>query len=77
MICAHDEEQNLRELIPILLSQDYENFELIIVNDRSNDETFDFLLDATKKDLRLKMVHVDHLPEHVNGKKYALYISGG
>ncbi len=72
VVCAHDEEENLRELIPLLLSQDYDNFEVIIVNDRSNDGTFDLLLEETKKDHRLRMVHVDRLPEHVNGKKYAI-----
>lgn len=72
VVCAHDEENNLRELIPQLLAQDYAEFEVIIVNDRSNDETYDLLLAETKKDTRLRMVHVDHLPPHVNSKKYGL-----
>jgi glycosyltransferase involved in cell wall biosynthesis len=72
IVCAHDEETNLRELIPALLQQDYPAFEVIIVNDRSNDNTFDFLLEETKKDQRLKMVNVKSVPEHVNNKKYAL-----
>lgn len=72
VVCAHDEEVNLRELIPLLLEQDYNEFEVIIVNDRSNDETFDLLLTETKKNNRLRMVQVTSLPDHVNGKKYAL-----
>jgi glycosyltransferase involved in cell wall biosynthesis len=72
IVCAHDEEQNLKELIPQLLAQQYESFEIIIVNDRSNDGTYDFLLEETKKNPRLRMVHVDHLPGHVNGKKYGI-----
>ena len=72
IVCAHDEEVNLRALVPILLQQDYPEMEVIIVEDRSNDGTFDFLLDATKKDKRLKMVRVQHLPGHLNGKKFAL-----
>ena len=72
IICAHDEEKNLRELIPLLLQQHYSQFEVIIVEDRCNDGTYDFLLEATKLDKRLKMVRVRHLPEHVSGKKYAL-----
>jgi glycosyltransferase involved in cell wall biosynthesis len=72
IVCAHDEEENLKELVPILLSQDYDRFEVVVVNDRSNDHTYDFLLDATKKDSRLKMVNVWDKPEHVNGKKFAL-----
>jgi glycosyltransferase involved in cell wall biosynthesis len=72
IVCAHDEEVNLRELIPALLSQDYPDFEVIIVDDRSNDGTFDLLLEETKKDHRLRMVHVNRTPEHVNSKKYAI-----
>jgi cellulose synthase/poly-beta-1,6-N-acetylglucosamine synthase-like glycosyltransferase len=72
VICAHDEEENLRRLIPVLLAQDYPKFEVVIVNDRSNDNTFDMLLEETGKDHRLRMVHVSHAPPHVNGKKYGL-----
>ncbi|HEY0655902.1 MAG TPA: glycosyltransferase [Chryseosolibacter sp.] len=72
IVCAHDEEQNLRELLPQLLAQDYDTFEIVIVNDRSNDGTYDFLLEQTKLDPRVKMVTVESLPVHVNGKKYAL-----
>ena len=72
IVCAHDEEANLRELIPTLLAQDHEEFEVIIVDDRSNDSTFDFLLAETAKDHRLRMVHVNRTPPHANSKKYAL-----
>jgi cellulose synthase/poly-beta-1,6-N-acetylglucosamine synthase-like glycosyltransferase len=72
IICAHDEEQNLKELVPMLLAQNHPEFELIVVNDRSNDGTYDWLLEETKKHARLKMVHVNFKPEHVNGKKFAL-----
>jgi glycosyltransferase involved in cell wall biosynthesis len=72
IVCAHDEEENLKELIPALLSQDHPEFEVIIVDDRSNDSTFDFLIAETAKDHRLRMVHVNRTPPHANPKKYAL-----
>ena len=72
IVCAHDEEENLRELIPILLSQDHPEFEVIIVEDRSNDGTFDYLQQATAENNQLRMVRVRHKPEHINGKKFAL-----
>jgi len=72
VICAHDEEQNLRELIPLLLSQNHPEFEIIVVDDRSNDGTFDFLLQETAKDHRLRMVHINRTPKIFNEKKYAL-----
>jgi glycosyltransferase involved in cell wall biosynthesis len=72
IICAHDEEQNLRALIPLLLSQNHPEFEVIVVDDRSNDGTFDLLLQETSKDHRLRMVHVNRTPPLFNAKKYAL-----
>jgi cellulose synthase/poly-beta-1,6-N-acetylglucosamine synthase-like glycosyltransferase len=45
---------------------------VIVVEDRCNDGTYDFLLQATKQSPRLKMVRVQHLPAHVNGKKFAI-----
>lgn len=72
IVCAHDEEENLREQVPLLLQQDYPQFEIIIVEDRCNDGTYDYLLQATKEDERLKMVRVTHKPDHINGKKFAL-----
>ncbi len=72
IVCAHDEENNLRELVPLLLAQDHPEFEVIIVEDRCNDSTYDFLLSATKLDSRLRMVRVVHKPDHVSGKKFAL-----
>jgi glycosyltransferase involved in cell wall biosynthesis len=72
IVCAHDEEVNLRELIPHLLSQKYPVFEVIVVEDRSNDGTYDFLLQATKENEQLKMVRVAQKPDHITGKKFAL-----
>ncbi|MBX2961885.1 MAG: glycosyltransferase [Cyclobacteriaceae bacterium] len=72
MVCAHDEEENLRALLPHLLSQNYPNYELIVVDDRSNDGTFDFLREEAVKDPRLRVVKIDYLPAHADGKKYAL-----
>ncbi|MEJ7645030.1 MAG: glycosyltransferase [Chryseolinea sp.] len=72
IVCAHDEVDNLNELIPLLLAQQHPAFEIIIVNDRSNDHTFDMLLAEAGKDHRLRMVHVNRTPPHVDNKKYAL-----
>ncbi len=72
IICAHNEENNLKHLIPMLLQQDYPNFELVIVDDRSYDGTYDYLLELKNSNNQVKVVTVDHLPEHVNGKKYGI-----
>jgi glycosyltransferase involved in cell wall biosynthesis len=72
IVCAHDEEENLKELVPLLLQQEHPQFEVIVVEDRCNDGTFDYLLQATKEHERLKMVRVVDKPEHINGKKFGL-----
>ncbi len=72
IVCAHDEEHNLKELVPLLLAQDHPEFEVIIVEDRSNDGTYDYLLEATRNNDRLKMVRVVHKPDYINGKKFGI-----
>lgn len=56
----------------MLLEQDHPDFEIIIVEDRSNDESYDYLLQATQEHARLKMVRVKDKPEFINGKKFAI-----
>lgn len=72
LVCAHDEEENLRALLPLLKDQDYTEFEIIIINDRSNDGTYDLLLEETKRDARVRMVNVEQVPAHANGKKFGI-----
>lgn len=72
VVCAHYEYSNLQELLPILLSQNHPDYEVIIVDDRSQDETYDFLIEEREKNKNLKVVKVDEVPSHANGKKYGL-----
>lgn len=72
VVAAQNEIHNLRALVPRVLKQDHQNFELIVVNDRSEDGTFDFLIDLEKKEDKLRVLHIHDRPEHINGKKYAL-----
>ena len=72
IICAFDELDNLKSLLPNLYQQDYQEFEIIVVNDKSNDGTYEFLLEECKANPLLKMVDIDRTPEHINSKKYAI-----
>lgn len=72
IVCAHDEEENLRELVPQLLQQDHPEFEVIVVEDRCNDGTFDYLRESSQHHANLRLVRVQHKPDHISGKKYAL-----
>lgn len=70
--CAHNETENLQKLIPALLAQQYPNFEIIIVDDRSGDEMYDYLLELERNEKKVKLVRIDHTPEGMNFKKFAL-----
>ena len=72
IVCAYNEFENLKLLIPILLKQVHENFEVIIVNDRSDDETYDYLNAEKERHQNLQVVNVDKVHDHINPKKYAL-----
>lgn len=72
IVCAHDEEENLRALLPLLLAQRHPALEIIIVNDRSNDGTYDFLLEQTGLHPQLKVLTVRNKPDAIPGKKFAL-----
>lgn len=72
VVCARNELENLQKLIPALLNQQYGQFELIVVDDRSNDECYDFLLFESFKHDNMKLVRVNEIPNHMTPKKYAL-----
>ena len=73
IICAHNEYENLKELMPLLLGQKEANLELIIVDDRSEDNTQVLLQEYSKQ--YPKKIRVIHIKDKKNGfhpKKYAL-----
>ncbi len=72
VVCAHFELENLKTLIPKLLNQNYPDYEVIIVDDRSTDESYWYIKDLTLKEPKIKQVRIDEAPPHVNEKKYAI-----
>jgi cellulose synthase/poly-beta-1,6-N-acetylglucosamine synthase-like glycosyltransferase len=74
VICAKNEEENLRKFLPKILEQDYPDFEVIVVNDSSSDNTDEVLglLEQKHKNLRHTFLEDDSKFHH--GKKLALTI---
>ena len=58
VVCARDEADNLTNFLPELLAQDYPDFEVIIVNDCSNDHTDDVLREFARLFDNLKVITV-------------------
>ena len=73
IIPACNEERNIEAALQSVLSQDYRNIEIIIVNDRSTDRTKAILDRLAKTNHRLKVLHISELPEGWLGKTHALY----
>ena len=72
IICAKNEYDNLKKNLKTFLTQDFINYEVIVVNDQSNDNTKDLLNEYEKTFFRLKVVNIDENVNHVIGKKFAL-----
>lgn len=72
MVTAHNESGKLKHLIPALFQQKYENYDVLIVDDRSNDRTRRLLEEFSGVYPQLQIVTVNYTPDHVSPKKYAL-----
>lgn len=72
VICARNEAENLEKKIPLFLSQDYPDFEVVVVNDRSEDDTKEVLEKLKKKYPSLKTTNIAPDPKFLRGKKLAL-----
>ena len=72
IIPARNEGRNIERCVQALFSQTYPNYELILVDDRSNDETPSILAELEKKDARLRLIHGSELPPGWAGKPHAL-----
>jgi chlorobactene glucosyltransferase len=70
---ARNEERNIRACVESILAQDYSNFEVIVVDDRSTDTTNEILIDIAARNDRLKIVHGSDLPKDWAGKPHALF----
>jgi len=79
IVCAKNEAENLRQNLPVILSQRYTNdagkplYEVIVVNDASTDHTALVLLSVQKDYPGLKVINIAAEEERIfKGKKFAL-----
>lgn len=72
VVCARDAYEQLVELIPVLLRQNYPSFEVVVVNDCSDDETEEYLKDLQRSEPRVKPVQLRQHLNFFNGKKFPL-----
>ncbi|MEQ8674358.1 MAG: glycosyltransferase [Aggregatilineales bacterium] len=73
MIPARNEAKIIGEAINAMLAQDYPNFEVILLDDNSEDGTAEIAKLAGKDDPRLTIMHGQPLPDGWMGKSWACH----
>ncbi len=71
VICAKNEENNLRENLPEILNQNYPKFEVLVVDDQSEDGSLAVLESLQKQFSHLKIIGNNNKETYI-GKKMAL-----
>ena len=73
IVPARNEERNIRRCVEALLAQDYPNFEVLVLEDRSTDATPGILVSLSTPEPRLMVLAGAELPKGWAGKPHALY----
>jgi glycosyltransferase involved in cell wall biosynthesis len=74
VICARNEYDQLKENLPLILTQEYSDFEVVVVNHASEDETALLLSTMAGQYPRLKIVEIRENLNFFDGKKFPLSI---
>ncbi|RMA57817.1 glycosyltransferase [Ulvibacter antarcticus] len=72
IVCAKNESENLKHNLPFLLSQKHPEFEIILINDASSDDTLEVMESFAETDERIQIVNVVNNEAFWGSKKYAL-----
>ncbi len=74
IICARNEAENLERFLPAVLEQDYPSYEVVVVNDCSEDNTYDVLGEMIKRYPHLRVSIIQKDPGFTHTKKLAMLI---
>lgn len=72
IVCAKNEEENVKKFIPLLVQQNYPNFEIVLIDDASSDETLEVFEEFEKQYSNIKLVKVENIEAFWGNKKFAL-----
>ncbi len=72
VICARNEYQKLLQNLPLILEQDYPDFEVVVVNDSSDDDSIELLESFAKDYKHLKIFNLERNLNFFQGKKFPL-----
>jgi glycosyltransferase involved in cell wall biosynthesis len=72
IVCAKNEAENVAKFIPLLAEQDYPDYEIILIDDASSDNTLDIFEEFEKQYSNIRLVKVQNNEAFWGNKKYAL-----
>jgi glycosyltransferase involved in cell wall biosynthesis len=72
IVCAKNEEENVKKFIPLLAEQDYPDFEIVLIDDASSDETLEVFEEFEKQYSNIRLVKVQNNEAFWGNKKYSL-----
>lgn len=72
IICAKNEAENLKRFLPSVIQQDYKDFEIVLINDGSNDKTLEVMEAFSLSNRNIKIVDVKPVEIFWGNKKYPL-----
>jgi len=73
IVPARNEEDNIGTCLESLMRQDYPNYEIVVVDDRSTDSTADIVRRLAATDPRIRLVKGERLAGEWLGKSHALH----
>jgi len=73
LVPARNEERNIRNCIVSLAEQNYTDFEIVVLDDNSEDNTLSILYELKEKYKNIKIVSGKSLPEGWAGKNFACH----
>lgn len=72
VVCVRNNMHTIKPLIENLLAQKMPLYEIIMVDDRSGDEVYDYLLTMKYTYPNFRMTRIEETPDRMNAKKFAL-----
>ena len=73
LIPARNEYHNLKQCLDSLIKLDYSNIEILVLNDRSTDQTAELVENYQKIDKRIQLLQGNDLPDGWIGKHWACH----
>ncbi len=74
IICSQNESENLKSFLPSILEQNYPQYEVIVINDGSTDESDEVLVNLEKQYNHLYRTYIPEGAKHLSRKKLAMTV---